>query len=431
MPPETSDEGDDRIGRALRALGQEGISGLADLWHAMLAELSTKKHGAAASTTLAAPPDQGAGIVRTGDGVLVSSKKLVMEVYHDPAGNYSVCGYAERLRKSFGMIYLGLDKGPEYDAQSSSINAAIQTISERDSFDLALRETRNALAPLGNPADFDIQDVCDKVLAALCAVWFDLPDDITVRAGGFRPSNLLPPARCPGDYSAPSGYTFMPDPEFLLALFGQRLGQVLKEEVTKFVSQRRSPSSPPLKGMLSRAIFAAFPDTSDQDDIIASTIIGVMMGFLPTVEGNVIATVRAWQKDATFTALQQQLASGAEPDLYLRACSVLKVPLKQAMQLNPVPNAVWRTAVKEHTLGDTNPVQVRPGDKVSIGIASATREDLANKITDVFAVFGGDRREHPHPTHACPGYAMAMGVLLGIIAGVMDPGPGGAHSPLS
>lgn len=103
MPPETSDAGDDRIGRALRALDQEGISGLADLWQAMLAELSTKKHGAAASA-LAAPPDQGVGIVRTGDGVHVSSKKLVMEVYLDPAGNYSVCGYAERMQKSFGVI---------------------------------------------------------------------------------------------------------------------------------------------------------------------------------------------------------------------------------------------------------------------------------------------------------------------------------------
>jgi hypothetical protein len=421
MPPETSDEGDDRIGRALRALGQQGFSGLGDFWQAMLAELSAKKHGAPAST-LAAPPDQGAGAVRTGDGVLVSSKKLVMEVYHDPAGNYSVCGYAERLRKSFGTIYLGLDKGAEYDAQSSKVNAAIQAISERDSFNLALRETRKVVASLSNPADFEIQDVCDRVLAALCIIWFDLPDESAVLAGGFRPSNLLPPARCPGDFTAPSAYTFMPDPEFLVALAGQRLGHILKEEVTKFVGERRSPANP-LQGVLSRAIFANFPNTSDHDDIIARTIIGVMMGFLPTAEGNVIATVRTWQKDATFTALQQQLASGAEPDLYLRACAVLKVPLKQAMQLNPVPNAVWRTAVKEHTLGDTNPIQVQPGDKVTIDIASATREDLANKTTDVFAVFGGDRREHPHPTHACPGYAMAMGVLLGIIAGVMEPGP--------
>ena len=425
MPPETRDEGDDRIGRALRALGQEGISGLDDLWQAMLAELSAKKHGAPAST-LAAPPDPASGAMRTGDGVLVSSKKLVMEVYHDPAGNYSVCGYAERLRKSFGEIYLGLDKGAEYDAQSSKVNAAIQAISERDSFDLALRETRKVLASESNPAAFNIQDVCDQVLAALCMIWFDLPDDVTVRAGGLRPSNLLPPARCPGDFSLPSGYTFTPDPEFLVALAGQRLGHILKEEVTKFVSERRSPVNP-LQGVLSRAIFANFPNTSDQDDIIARTIIGVMMGFLPTVEGNVIATVGAWKKDATFTALQQQLASDAEPDLYLRACAILKVPLKQAMQLNPVPNTVWRTAVKEHTLGDTNPVQVQPGDKVTIDIASATREDLANKTTDVFAVFGGDRREHPHPTHACPGYAMAMGVLLGIIAGLMLPGAGSAH----
>ena len=213
----------------------------------------------------------------------------------------------------------------------------------------------------------------------------------------------------------------MPDPEFLVALTGQRLGQILKEEVTKFVGERRSPANP-LQGVLSRAIFSAFPNTSDQDDIIARTMIGVMMGFLPTVEGNVIATVRAWQKDATFTVLQQHFATSPEPDLFLRACAVLKVPLQHAMQLNPVPNAVWRTAVKEHTLGDTNPVQVHPGDKVSISIASATREDLANKITDVFAVFGGDRREHPHPTHACPGYAIGIGVMLGIIAGLMLPG---------
>jgi hypothetical protein len=40
------------------------------------------------------------------------------------------------------MIYLGLHKGAEYDAQSSKVNAAIQAISERDSFNLAVGETR-------------------------------------------------------------------------------------------------------------------------------------------------------------------------------------------------------------------------------------------------------------------------------------------------
>jgi len=68
-------QGDDRIARALRALDQEGISGLADLWQAMLAELSTKNM-ARQHPPWPAPPDGDAGIVRTGDGVLVSSKKL-------------------------------------------------------------------------------------------------------------------------------------------------------------------------------------------------------------------------------------------------------------------------------------------------------------------------------------------------------------------
>ena len=102
----------------------------------------------------------------------------------------------------------------------------------------------------------------------------------------------------------------MPDPEFLVALTGQRLGQILKDAVTKFVSERRSPANP-LQGILSLAIFAAFPNTPDQDDIIARTIIGVMMGFLPTVEGNLTATVRAWQR--TRPSLRCSNSSRAAP----------------------------------------------------------------------------------------------------------------------
>jgi hypothetical protein len=93
----------------------------------------------------------------------------------------------------------------------------------------------------------------------------------------------------------------------------------------------------------------------------------------------------------------------------------------QAMQLAPVPEAVWRTAVKEHTLGTKSPVQVHPNDKIYVGIVSATREDLYAGITDVFPEFGGDRRATPHATHACPGYEMAIGILLGVINGVMEP----------
>jgi hypothetical protein len=97
--------------------------------------------------------------------------------------------------------------------------------------------------------------------------------------------------------------------------------------------------------------------------------------------------------------------------------------MQETMQMMPTPDAVWRTAVKEHTLGTKDPVQVHPGDKVYISIIQAMQEDLRAGVTDVCPVFGGNRRATPHPTHACPGLEMAMGVLLGVIYGVVDQHP--------
>ena len=34
-------------------------------------------------------------------------------------------------------------------------------------------------------------------------------------------------------------------------------------------------------------------------------------------------------------------------------------------------------------------------------------------------LFGGDRSLTPHPTHACPGFEMGFGILLGIVYGVV------------
>jgi len=74
-------------------------------------------------------------------------------------------------------------------------------------------------------------------------------------------------------------------------------------------------------------------------------------------------------------------------------------------------------AVKDHTLGTT---QVRAGDKIYLSVVRATQEDLGNGITDVCPLFGGDRSKQPHPTHACPGFEMGFGILLGIVYGCVE-----------
>jgi hypothetical protein len=350
--------------------------------------------------------------------IQVKGKQLVMEVLLDAAGNYSVCGYAERMEKAFGLIFLGRDKtDPDYAAQSAAANAAIGAITERDAFDAALQATRTAMQSIAGAETFDMKDVSNQVLAALCTLWFDVPDgDSMVMSGSFLPFR---PARCPGHFAPPSGYIFEPEPGFFLSLLGKMDGGILRTQVAQFVARHRQAGTQPA-GSISRALFAAFP-SSEQNDLLARTIVGVMMGFLPTAQGNLTAVAKAWA-GSTFQQLRGAYLGWPEPDLYLRAGQVIRQPMIQAIQAEPMPPAIWRTAVRDHQLGNP-PVDVMKDDRLHINLDSAMREDLANGTVDPMPVFGGDRSQAAHPTHACPGYKAAMGAMLGTLAGTLEAGP--------
>jgi hypothetical protein len=77
---------------------------------------------------------------------------------------------------------------------------------------------------------------------------------------------------------------------------------------------------------------------------------------------------------------------------------------------------VWRIAREPHDLGA---VKINAGDTIVVSIVSATQECLINDELDLYPIFGGNRDEDNHPTHACPGYKMALGVMLGTLAGLM------------
>jgi hypothetical protein len=354
----------------LSSLARTQIKGLSAMWGMALDQLTTNHAKAAAAWTV----NPEGGVTRTADGVVVTSKELVMQVFLNTDENYSVKGYNERASNSIGPIYLGLDWGPEYEAQSTKANAAIMAVTRREAFDVALKETRAALKALPDPAAFDIQNISDTVLAAVCKYWFDVPDGEFVQAGGFSLSNVLPPARCPADYTYPSAYIFHPDPDVVLTMLGERTGQMLREAVGHMLASLRTAGKQP-QGTLSRAFFEAFPNPADTD-LLARVIIGAMMGMLPTVNGNLNSTVKAWQRSSTFMALQGKLKKSTQTDEFARAQEVIQPALEQEMQMAPTPDAVWRTAVKAHTLGTKNPVQVNPGDKIYISIIQAMQENL-------------------------------------------------------
>ena len=134
----------DPVGSFARTTAQ----GLGSLWGMMLEHLSEKHAKAAAAWS----ENQQGGVGRTPDGILVTSKELVMQVLLNADGNYTIEGYQARMNQSIGLIYLGMDWGPEYVKQSTKSNEAIGRVTRKEAFDFALKETRAALAALPDPA---------------------------------------------------------------------------------------------------------------------------------------------------------------------------------------------------------------------------------------------------------------------------------------
>jgi hypothetical protein len=398
-------------------IGQSAIAGGASaIWGLVLDHL-VDKHMQDVAAMKVYPAG---GVARISENVVVvTSKDLYMQVLVNADGNYTNSGYQKRMEQSIGPIFLGMDWGDEYVRESTPANTAIGRVTRREAFGLALKETRAALASVQAPYGMvDIQALSDIVLAKVCSFYFDIPDGIHVKPGGFGVSNLVSPAVCPADYTFPSAYIFHPDPDFFLSFIGKRTGQILRESVGRYVADKRASGRLPT-APITRALFEQYTDPKD-DDLLARTIVGVMMGGLPTINGNLNAVVKTWQRSATLLALQAQLKANAQGDEFAKAHDVIEIPIRQAMQMQPTPDFIWRTAAKDHMLGTKDPIQVKIGDRIYLSIAQATQEELRAGGKSLCPVFGGDRTQNPHPIHACPGFEMGFGILLGIVYGVVE-----------
>jgi hypothetical protein len=91
------------------------------VWGLVLDHLVDKHLQAAAAMKI----NPEGGVARTPEGIVVTSKELVLQVLLNTDGNYTIEGYQPRMEQSIGVIYLGMDWGPEYERQSTPANAAI------------------------------------------------------------------------------------------------------------------------------------------------------------------------------------------------------------------------------------------------------------------------------------------------------------------
>lgn len=423
---------------------ERGAAAAALAWKAALEDTEALSDYRSASLWAAVREHHG-GVLRVPYGVLVASRRGIDAVLANRDAHYTVAGYQDRLNDSIGPIFLGMDADdPDYLRQSERCNAAIEQLSASDGFAAARRAAQGSLKALmdhsiglaaaqqepGWELTVDVRDLVDGTLAGLCEQWFGLAQDAETGlfARGSFDWSWQPgmPVYYPGHFTAVSRATFQPAPSDAVMALAAEHGRALSTAMLQFLHTRGHSITAPITRAVLDDLWANSPQTA------ARTIVGALMGFLPTTDGVLRRVLLEWARDGTLMALRSRLGAG-KLDHWADARSLLDGPLRQMMKLRPVPEQIWRTVSRAHVLGEIGQsrVPVEPGDKIILGLVSATQEDLAKgEVHDVFPVFGGARSavEHP-PTHACPGYMAAMGVMVGMLSALLDvnallkPGP--------
>ena len=382
---------------------------------------------------------QPGGVVDTAYGVLVGAAERVCEVLRNNPDRYSVSGYGERMHDSIGVGYLGLDDDSGHREQAPAINAAIEAYSEADCYAAAYQVAKAGLLQLKKeartlldafpasqkPADLptdtplDFERLSEGVLARLCQLWFGQPDGRHIWGTEFHaeaPATGVA-ARCPRDLIKVSRHVFGPYPTEAVKAEGRAAGKRFTAAVEAWLAEPGTVLPPLAKKIVDAA--RAVPDATP--DLPARTLAGIMLGFPPTTHANLVTVLAAWVQTRKLWELQPQWnqvrpETQDTPPPYAEAVACLRPTLVATLNQRPTPFQVWRKARVAHRLGH---VDVEAGRVVIVGLGSATQQDpLRHHVA-----FGGDCNDPKgRPPHACSGYGMGMGVMLGVIAAVLDAG---------
>jgi deferrochelatase/peroxidase EfeB len=369
------------------------------------------------------------GVLRTPYGILVADRKMVKQVL--TSTSLSVNGYLPRMRQSFGEIYLGLDAGADYERDSQACNEALLALDAQVTFERARESTTVALKALIDEAigyatidnesswdlTLDVRELLDPLLADFCEEWFGLsPDGHYFNRSGYRwdwkPGQ---PPNYPGHFLAPSRYIFQPHPGPEVKSIGEAHGDAARKAMADFLTRFGRTITAPI----TRAVLDSPPGNASLA-FAARTIVGAVIGFVPTVDGNIRRILNEWLRDGTLWSLRARLGGTRAAD-FTDACNRLRDAFVPAMQLRAIPEMIWRTATVPHTLGQgPHQVAVEPDDIVVVGQISATQQNLEQGSPDLYRAFGGNRKATSHPTHACPAADPALAVMLGFFSALVE-----------
>jgi len=361
------------------------------------------------------------GVVDTAYGVMVGSDAQVQEVLRDRGGRFSVSGYGARMRSSIGLGFLGEDPDLGHDQHAPLINTALWDVSEKEGFELSyaigkgvLGVIRSAAQSVGmTEAPVDIEAYAGAALAQLTTHWFGVPDG--KRVWGLEPHKDNDTGRrCPAGFMYVSRHVFGPEPRPEVSELGMAAGKTLKEQTAQWLRDMKEAGKP-LPDLSAKIVAAATPFVSDADpDFVERTLAGIILGFAPTVLGNVEVGYGGLVYTRALWSLQAVWSPGQDP--FAAAGQVLRPALTKTLVQAGVPASVWRIAASDTQIGE---VKVAKGQRLIIGLVSAMTQN-----PDHFTAFGGPRPEvSSDPTiHACSGYNMGMGVLQGLLAALLEAG---------
>lgn len=377
------------------------------------------------------------GVLPSPYGVLVGDLDLVRQVFQDDGTKFSTREYWQRMGHSIGALYLGLDPCParmpkdsasrdpardqafqkqvnkgDYQRIAPPTNYWIAEFTEERGFDDAVAKAREwfakRLPKRPDPSVLELKDFVADIVGELSVDWFGLPRDGSIDIGGSRG----PKPNTPDDLVSASYYFFGPHPTRFVTEEGRVRGQALRHVVHEYVKTK--PKAP--RTLLD---FLQKHDAYKGDfDLIARTLVGCTNGFVAATRGSFLSVMRRWIGDEDLWRLRHALSAGrgaAGGELsYDVASAALREALVIGMQKRSRPNLLHRVAMQDMQLGG---VEIKAGETVVVSLQSAAEQQPG----DPEILFGGTYGSEEHPaTHACSGQTMALGVLLGMIAVVME-----------
>jgi hypothetical protein len=358
---------------------------------------------------------------------LVSKLDVALEVLRDNGSRFSVKGTGQRLSNTIGNIHLGFDAyTDEYKTESPTINDALRGIgendrhggiSEADAFDAfrtaSIQRLKMLLATRGaEPFDL-IGDLLEPVVSMTFPAWFGLPDGTFVKAGSQNWHDVDGPTpSLPGNYWNTARYAFIPTPSTETKRLALLESKALHKAATAWVVHNGRNNLP---GTVANKIGKNASAYTDPEDV-ARVLTGTIMGAIATTLGNAARVIDSLAQKGDLQRLAFDWRAGGGMDVHA-ARKLFGITMENTIQSRPVPELMWRTVVGDgQTLGG---VALKKDAPLIIGTDSAAVEERAAE-QGAYIAFGMSPDAKKPTAHGCPGRDMAMGMILGWLAGLSE-----------